>query len=100
MAFAVTDSARLFLLPTLNGQGTLTARQASLDAADRSLSSPIRAFTLGFDPARLQAAPRPPATGPPQQLPGGDSRRQATTSLCGIRVFKRPPPTNWAGRLG
>ena len=40
MAFAVTDSARLFLFPTLNGQGTLTARQASLDAADRSVAPP------------------------------------------------------------
>jgi len=48
MAFAVEDSARHFLFPPEGG--TLTARQASLDAADRSVAPPERAFDAGLRP--------------------------------------------------
>ena len=48
MAFAVKDSARHSLFPPEGG--TLTARQASLDAADRSVAPPKRAFDAGLRP--------------------------------------------------
>ena len=48
MAFTVTDSARHFLSPPEGG--TLTARQASLDAADRSVAPPTGAFDAGLRP--------------------------------------------------
>ncbi|QHE73972.1 hypothetical protein GFS60_07647 (plasmid) [Rhodococcus sp. WAY2] len=38
MAFTLKDGARLSLIPLL--AGTFTARQTSLDAADRSVASP------------------------------------------------------------
>ncbi len=63
--------------------GTLTARQASLDAADRSVAPPEGLLTLGFDPARFQAEP-PACYRASWQLPGPDSHRQATASLCWI----------------
>ena len=61
--------------------GTLTARQASLDAADRSSRSPKGLSTLGFDPTRFQTEP-PACYRASWQLPGRDSHPQATTSLC------------------
>ena len=50
MAFAVTNPARLLLSPTRR-RASLTTRQASLDAADRSVAPPTGLLTLGFDPA-------------------------------------------------
>ena len=41
-------------------------------------------LTLGFDPARFQTEP-PACYRASWQLPGPDSHRQATTSLCQIR---------------
>ena len=49
MAFALKDGARLFLFPT-SAAGRLTARQASLDAADRSVAPPERAIDTGLRP--------------------------------------------------
>ena len=43
-------------LPTQRA-GTLTARQASLNAADRSVAPPKGLLTLGFDPTRFQTEP-------------------------------------------
>jgi hypothetical protein len=77
MAFAVTDSARHSLFPPEGG--TLTARQASLDAADRSIAPPKGLLTLGFDPASFPTEP-PACYRASWQLPGPDSHRQATTS--------------------
>jgi len=57
----------------------LTARQASLDATDRSLAPPKGLSTLGFDPTRFQTEP-PACYRASWQLPGPDSHRQATTS--------------------
>jgi hypothetical protein len=61
--------------------GTLTTRQASLDATDRSVAPPIGLSTLGSDPARYQTEP-PACYRASWQLPGRDSHPQATTSLC------------------
>ena len=47
MAFALRARARLLLGPT-KGRVTLTTRQASLDAADRSVASPNGAFDAGL----------------------------------------------------
>jgi hypothetical protein len=77
VAFAVTDSARHSLFPPEGG--TLTARQASLDAADRSVAPPKGLLTLGFDPTRFQTEP-PACYRASWQLPGPDLHRQATTS--------------------
>lgn len=66
--------------------GTLTARQASLDAADRSVAPPKGLSTLGFDPTRFQTEP-PACYRASWQLPGPDSHRQATTSLCQITIY-------------
>jgi hypothetical protein len=63
--------------------GTLTTRQASLDATDRSIAPPQGLSTLGFDPARFQTEP-PACYRASWQLPGRDSHPQATTSLCWI----------------
>ena len=65
--------------------GTLTARQASLNAADRSVAPPKGLSTLGFDPTRFQTEP-PACYRASWQLPGPDSHRQATTSLCQITI--------------
>jgi hypothetical protein len=46
MAFALTTRARLFLVPA--HAGWVTARQASLDATDRSLAPPRGAFDAGL----------------------------------------------------
>ena len=81
MAFTVNDAARLSLSPPT--AGTLTARQASRNAADRSVAPPKGLLTLGFDPARFQTWP-PACYRASWQLPGPDSHRQATTSLCQI----------------
>ena len=90
MAFAVTD--RLGSPPPPEG-GTLTTRQASLDAADRSVAPPTGLLTLGFDPARFQTEP-PACYRASWQLPGPDSHRQATTSLCWITNSHHRPPTS------
>ena len=47
MAFTLIIRARHSLLPTRR-RGPLTTRQASLDAADRSVASPARAFDAGL----------------------------------------------------
>ena len=61
--------------------GTFTARQASLDATDRSVAPPFTGLlTLGFDPARFQTEP-PACYRASWQLPGPDSHRLATTSF-------------------
>ena len=46
VAFAPTTRARLFLVPA--NAGWVTARQASLDATDRSLAPPKGAFDAGL----------------------------------------------------
>ncbi len=86
MAFALRDWARLFLAPALR-RATLTARQASLHAADRSVAPPEGLSTLGFDPARFQTEP-PACYRASWQLPGPDSHRLATTSLCSDQVTR------------
>ena len=78
MAFAVKDAARLSLSPARRA-GTITARQASLEATDRSVAPPKGLLTLGFDPASFPAEP-PACYRASWQLPGPDSHRQATTS--------------------
>jgi hypothetical protein len=93
MAFAVTDSARHSLSPHPKA-GTLTARQASLDAADRSVAPPTGLSTLGSDATRFQTEP-PACYRASWQLPGPDSHRQATTSLCQITITSS---TSDAGR--
>src|SRR5215210_2334410 len=55
MAFAVKHSARLSLFRPKTV--ALTARQASLEATDRSLAPPKGLSTLGFAPTRFQTAP-------------------------------------------
>jgi hypothetical protein len=47
-AFAVTTAARLLLFPPAGG--VLTTRQASLDASDRSVAPPNRAFDAALRP--------------------------------------------------
>src|SRR5437764_4491527 len=58
--------------------GTLTTRQASLDASDRSVAPPEGLLTLGFDPARFQTEP-PAFYRASWRLPGRDSRPKAAT---------------------
>src|SRR5271167_758716 len=48
VAFAVTHAARLLLFPPQGG--VLTTRQASLDASDRSVAPPNRAFDAALRP--------------------------------------------------
>jgi hypothetical protein len=72
MAFAVKHSARLSLFRPKTV--ALTARQASLDATDRSLAPPKGLSTLGFDPTRFQTEP-PACYRASWQLPGPDSHR-------------------------
>ena len=88
MAFAVKLAARLLLFPPEGGP--ITTRQASLDAADRLVAPPKGLLTLGFDPARFQTEP-PACYRASWQLPGRDSHPLATTSLCWITIFIRPP---------
>ena len=83
MAFAVKHSARLSLVHPK--AVALTARQASREATDRSLAPPKGLSTLGFDPTRFQTEP-PACYRASWQLPGPDSHRQATTSLCQITI--------------
>ena len=78
VAFAVKHSARLSL--SRPKTVALTARQASLEATDRSLAPPKGLSTLGFDPTRFQTEP-PACYRASWQLPGPDSHRPATTSL-------------------
>ena len=60
--------------------GTLTTPQASLDAADRSVASPVGLSRVGFDPGRFQSEP-PTCYRASWQLPGPDFHRLATTSF-------------------
>jgi hypothetical protein len=85
VAFAVTDAARLSL-PPARRRAQLTTRQASPNATDRSLAPPKGLSTLGFDPTRFQTKP-PACYQASWQLPGPDSHRQATTSLCWITIY-------------
>ena len=61
MAFAVTTATRLLLFPPAGG--VLTTRQASLDASDRSVAPPVRAFDAALRPRAF-----PPEAG--SLLPG------------------------------
>jgi hypothetical protein len=72
----------------------LTTRQASLDAADRTVASPKGLLTLGFDPARFQTEP-PACYRASWQLPGPDLHRQATTSFRFQLCSMASPPTLW-----
>jgi hypothetical protein len=74
--------------------GPLTTRQASLDAADRTVASPKGLLTLGFDPARFQTEP-PACYRASWQLPGPDLHRQATTSFRFQLCSMASPPTLW-----
>jgi len=78
MAFTLKDGARLSLYPAF--AGTLTARQASLHAADRSVAPPEGLLTLHFDVGRFPPAPAA-CYRAPWRLPGPDSHRLATTSF-------------------
>ena len=81
--------ARHSLIPPEGGD--LTTRQASLDAADRSVASPKGLSTLGFDARRFPLTP-PACYRASWQLPGPDSHRQATTSLrCQLNSTASPP---------
>src|SRR3954454_262160 len=82
VAFAVKHSARLSLFRPKTV--ALTARQASLEATDRSLAPPKGLSTLGFDPTRFQTEP-PACYRASWQLPGRDSHPLATASLSWIR---------------
>jgi len=93
MAFALRDGARLSLLPAL--AGTFTARQASLDAADRSVASPEGLVTLDFDPTRFPVEP-PVCYRASWQLPGPDFHRQATTSFIAVRSATHHLQLCWA----
>jgi hypothetical protein len=87
--------ARLFLLPTGPGGGTLTARQASRNAADPRSVPPTGLLTLRFATGRF-----PPTTAAcyraSWQLPGPDSHRQATTSLRWITIYTASTSNSWA----
>jgi hypothetical protein len=78
MAFTLRDGARLSLIPLI--AGTFTTRQASRDAADRSVASPDGLVTLHFDAGRFPPAPAA-CYRAPWRLPGPDSHRLATTSF-------------------
>jgi hypothetical protein len=60
--------------------GTFTARQASLNASDRSVAPPIGLLTLGFGLARFQTKP-PACYWAPWRLPRPDLHRLAATSF-------------------
>ena len=84
MAFALKDGARLSLSPL--SRATFTARQASLDATDRSVAPPFTGLlTLGFDPARFQTEP-PACYRASWRLPVPDLHRLATTSFRSCQV--------------
>ena len=63
--------------------GTLTTRQTSLDAADRSVAPPKGLSTLGFDRNRFQSQP-PVCYRASWQLPGRDLHPLAMTSLSTV----------------
>jgi hypothetical protein len=67
-------------LPYPAHTGTFTARQTSLDAADRSVAPPEGLLTLHFDTGRFPPAPAA-CYRAPWRLPGPDSHRLATTSF-------------------
>ena len=79
MAFTLEDWVRLLLFP-IQQMGTLTARQASLHAADRSFAPPMGPSTLGFDLTRFRIKP-PACYRASWQLPGPDFHRLATASF-------------------
>jgi hypothetical protein len=89
MAFAVRHAARHSLRPARK-QAHLTMRQISHNATDRSVAPPKGLLTLGFDPTRFQTEP-PACYRASWQLPGPDSHRQATTSICWINYSNSPP---------
>ena len=77
MAFTLKDGARLSLDPA--HAGTFTTRQASLNAADRSVAPPYKGFrhctsTPGVSPRRRQSATGPPG-GYPDRTRTGWQRR-------------------------
>jgi hypothetical protein len=57
VAFAVKDATRLSLPPTPKGRAAITTRQASLDAADRSVAPPCRALDAGLRPGPFPDRP-------------------------------------------
>jgi hypothetical protein len=85
MAFALKSGARLSLAPA---NGGLSLRRGRLHLTLRTARSlpPKGLSTLGFDPTRFQTEP-PACYRASRQLPGPDSHRQATTSLCWITIY-------------
>ena len=78
MAFALKLRARLLLFPPI--AGTVTTRQISLHATDRTVAPPEGLLTSGFDTNRFPSAP-PICYQASWQLPGPDLHRLATTSM-------------------
>jgi hypothetical protein len=79
MAFALKDGARLLLFPARSA-GRLTARRLRFMLRTAQLLPLEGLLTLGFDPARFQAAP-PACYRAPWRLPGSDFHQLATASL-------------------
>src|SRR4029453_3427142 len=77
MAFALLLRARLLLGPFRVG---LTTRQASLDAADRTVAPPLGLLTLRFDAGRFPPTPAA-CYRASWQLPGRDLHPLAAASL-------------------
>jgi hypothetical protein len=96
MAFALRDGARLSLIPLL--AGTFTARQASRDAADRSVASPSRALDAAlrrraFPPDAGSLLPGPLAATRTGLPPAGDDKLQNESDHVFIGVT---PLAHWA----
>src|SRR4249920_2776965 len=72
-------------LPFPAHAGTITARQASRDATDRSVAPPEGLSTLRFDARRFPPTPAA-CYRAPWPLPGPDSHRLATTSFTTSQV--------------
>lgn len=96
MAFTLKDGARLSLFPAC--AGTFTARQASLDAADRSVAPPEGLLTLHFDVGRFPPGagsllPGPLAAARTGLTPAGDDELQNESDHVTISVT---PLARWA----
>ena len=95
MAFALRDGARLSLSPLT--AGTFTARQASLDATDRSVAPPNRALDAAlrrraFPPDAGSLLPGPLAATRTGLTPAGDDELQTESDHVFIGVT---PPDLW-----
>src|SRR5207253_10050364 len=82
MTCTVPVPARFLLCPAT--PGTVTARPASLHAADRSVAPPEGLSTLGADPVGFPPS-RQPATGPPGSYPDGTHTRSRRRAYLRIR---------------